>query len=173
MTSIREMYEKYGVQEYYKHHSDDYENPHADDVRSLLSMLDCSDIHTGIDFACGTGLVSSHLENIVWYGIDPYMSQKYAQITGNMSITGSMEQVSNGEVYVPIVDVIVCSYCFDIFEKSYMNKFLWRLSEWAQQLVVIRSNKKVVDSICWELVDTKIMGKSHMTIYNRIRDFRP
>lgn len=167
------MYDQHGVKNYYENHANEYFNPHAEDVKILLNRLDCYGIFSGIDFSCGDGLVSSHLHKLAWTGVDPYLNTRYTDITGNRCVRATMEEVSKSMVLLPIVDVVVCSYCIDIFEKSYMKNFLWHLSEISDKLVVIRSNKKVIDSICWELQDYEVSGRSHMTVYTANKDLRP
>ncbi len=166
MESIRSMYERHGVSGYYALHRDSYVNPHGRDVESLLlNAIDVSNFKHGIDFSCGDGLVSRTLSGIKWVGVDPYMGERYTALTGNECIRSSMEDVTRGVVALPRVDVIVCSYCFDIFEKSYMEMFLWRLSQCSDVLVVIRGNKKVVGSKWWDVSYAKNKGRSNAVVY--------
>jgi hypothetical protein len=165
MDSIRSLYETHGVTCYYKHHGNDYTNPHKTHIQTLLCGLNCDNFKTGIDFACGDGLVSQTLPDVKWVGVDPYLGSRYHILTSNDFMVSSMEEVAVGSCVLPKVDVVVCSYCFDIFEKSYLNSFLWQLSLISNTLIIIRGNKKKLASNWWNLTDFVINGKSCMTIY--------
>ena len=165
--SIREKYSKYGVKEYYEKFGNEYSNPHDTNVMQLLGQIESRRYKTGIDFSCGDGLVSICLDSIRWIGVDPFLAKRYSAVTGNPVIECSMEQVSTGTTQLPVVDLVVCSYCFDIFERSYIDLFLWRLSLICDTLVVIRANKKVLESNWWHIDSTFKRGRSVMCIYNR------
>lgn len=163
--SIRTLYEIHGVKNYYECHGNSYANPHKKYIQTLLNDLNCDSFITGIDFACGDGLVSQTLPDIKWVGVDPYLSNRYHIITNNKCIDSSMEDVAMGKCILPKVDVVVCSYCVDIFEKSYMSSFLWQLSLISNTLVIIRGNKKKLASNWWNLTNFMVEGKSCMSIY--------
>lgn len=162
---IREQYKRHGVLGYYNLFSDQYHNPHSDNVVALLDAFDFTNFKVGLDFSCGDGLVSKTLPDIDWVGVDPFMGDRYESETGNKCISASMEQIVMGEVSIPNVDVIVCSYCLDIFEKSYIEMLLYRFHVSSNALITIRPNNKVLRSQWWELDKFVRMDKSRMSIY--------
>lgn len=165
MKSLRQLYDRYGVEQYYAEHSRDYVNPHHQYVRQLLATLDCSQWQFGIDLACGHGLVSTILSKISWVGVDPYLSETYTQKTGNRCHPVNIHHIASGDFALPKADVIVCSYAFDLFPVSYHNNLLWYLSQTASTLITIRPNKKTIQHDQWKLISHDKCEKSHMQLY--------
>ena len=79
--AIRDWYQDVGVDEYYRLHADQYQNPHLPWIRELifrnhkrLELANC------LDFCCGLGEVSEVLLELGYEqvsGCDPYTHQLY------------------------------------------------------------------------------------------------
>ncbi len=79
--SIRKLYEKYGVREYYEKHSNNYENPHLPQIKKLITKnKDKFNLKKVLDLCCGRGEVTKILQELNVkniYGLDPYFKEIY------------------------------------------------------------------------------------------------
>lgn len=165
--SIRAQYEQHGVSGYYSEFSATYENPHQEFVRMLLNRVRDSRWQTGIDFSCGAGLVTQTWRSIDFVGVDPFMAERYEAETGRPCLVGSAEDVVNGKIKLPVSDVIVCSYAMDLIPKSYMMALGWLFAEAAENLVVLRPNKKILEHPAWNPLFHDRCDKAHLVAYKK------
>lgn len=166
--SIRAQYEQHGVAGYYAEHAGSYANPHAHAVVSLLHQVWDERWTSGIDLACGDGLVTKTKGNVCEFiGIDPYLNDRYTQETGRACIRASAQHIVGGTVCLPKAKVIVCSYAFDLIPQSFTHDLLWRLADAADNLVVIRPNKKVIDHLMWSPLFKSACDRTHVVVYKK------
>lgn len=168
MSSIRSCYEELGVDGYYKSHADAYVNPHSAGVVWLLRSMNVDDITTGLDFGCGDGLVTKTLTSVAFTGFDPYMGSRYEHETGRPCIRASASDLASGQVELPSVDLIVCSYVIDILPESLLPNLLWQFSRIGKKLVTLRPNRHRLDSPHWSLESIRKIDKTVLAMHNLI-----
>lgn len=173
MTSIRKMYDTFGVDNYYLTHQKEYVNPHEKFVRSCLDNLWNASWNSVLDFACGSGLITEHLlckyKDINILGCDKYMADVYNANVNKKCFPYSFEDVALNKIPdFPQIDVVVISYALDLIPPSYESNFLYVLSLYAKNLIVIRPNSKRVEPVFWKEVKACKVEKSKAVLYKSV-----
>lgn len=143
MDAIINEYKKHGVDEFYKLHSQDYENPHKSNIENLLTEAKTEWNINGniLDLCCGSGEVSNMFRECSVEGIDPYTKGIYEKNTGNSCIPMTFKDIVQngiGKRY----DFVICSYAMHLCEKSMLPMLLYRIGEVSNNLVIITPHKK-------------------------------
>ena len=164
--SIRQKYEEFGVDNYYKNNANTYGNPHIEIIHSLVNDI-ISDLRglKLLDLCCGTGEITNilHDENIK--GLDPYTFEVYMQRTNKYCYPFSFKDIAMGKL-TENFDVIICSFGLHLCEKSLLPVVLWQLSRISDILIVITPNKNPDCSKSeWVLLDEKIKDRVRLRIY--------
>ena len=155
MLKIYNEYQKHGIDNYYKLHSNDYYNPHEDKIKSLyikhiLNIIKTYDII--LDIACGDGMISriinkySNNKNVD--GIDPYFNNKYTHM--NLSF----EDIAKGELnkYDKLYNIAICSYAFHLMDKKIIYDFMSQLSMITKRFIIITPSKKInINHPLWKI----------------------
>lgn len=146
-TSIRNQYQLYGVDDFYRKHGHNYQNPHQKDVHKQLQLVydeGIFDICNVLDLCCGSGEVSSWViengGNVT--GCDPFTHEAYLQRIGVEPLRYSFEDIVNTPL--PKVQTIICSYALHLCHKSIFDVVCYRLAEACDKLVILTPHKKPV-----------------------------
>lgn len=154
ISPVRLGYEQYGVDGYYRLHSDDYENPHFLDIKYLLESyicdLDLNDSHISVlDLCCGSGevtkiLQNSHLDKLDMKieGVDPYTKNSYIKNTGLVCLDLDFKDIVNGKLSNKYYDIIICSFAMHLCELSMLNTLLYQLHLICDKLIILTPHKR-------------------------------
>lgn len=142
-NSIRQGYEKFGVDNFYKIHQFDYKNPHEEIIQELL-LFAKSNWNLGdhlLDLCCGSGEVSKIFLDKDIEGIDPYTFSVYKQNTHKncrkMTFKNIIENGLNNHY-----DTIICSFAMHLCEESMLPLLLYRLGESSKNLLILTPHKR-------------------------------
>jgi SAM-dependent methyltransferase len=143
MEAIINEYKRHGVDNFYRLHGSDYENPHRSIVESLILQAKDEWNLSGsiLDLCCGSGEVSNVLKEFDVEGIDPYTCELYMKNTRNNCIQMSFKDIVRfglGKRY----DFIICSYAMHLCEPSMLAMLLYRIAESSNNLIIITPHKK-------------------------------
>lgn len=164
--SIREYYEKYGIDNYYKNNAKTYNNPHIKIIESLVAEI--SRYLRGmklLDLCCGTGEITNILSNENIKGADPYTFEIYKERTDKYCYPFSFKDIAMGKL-TETFDAVICSYGLHLCEKSLFPVVLWQLSRISETLIVITPNKKPdCRTSGWVLLNEMIKDRVRLRIY--------
>lgn len=170
MLSVRNEYDRLGVDGFYKVNALSYHNPHEPIVRDLVDIAVQGDwIGTKVlDMCCGSGEVSRCLDQGPYdiTGTDPYLFDLYALNTGNKVLPYSFKDIANGKLKEDF-DTVICSFALHLCPKSLLHSVLWQLQTISDTLIVISPNK---NPDChgvsgWNLADEITLDRVRMKIY--------
>jgi len=167
--SIRSKYVELGVDDYYKSNKADYKNPHSERVtKSLDYIISKIDIGYFLDLACGDGIVSEHLKSkgfTNFKGSDPHFFEIYENKFGVECDDSTFQDIANNG-FNEKFDTIICSYALHLCPKSYFNNLLYQLAMSCNNFVVISPSKfPIIEEDYFELVDNKVIDRTHVRIY--------
>jgi hypothetical protein len=171
--SIRGEYEKSSPDDYYKTKSHEYSNPHKHRIQKCLDyLIDNYEIDDFLDLSCGDGLVSDYLQKrgfTDFSATDPYFCDIWnKKFVDKKCYSLSFEDISKNGLPERF-DTIICSYALHLCEKSHLNSLLYQLSLSCDKLVVISPSKyPQINEDFFELIDYKIVDRSHIKIYKSI-----
>lgn len=171
MSGITNQYRTIGVDNYYKEHAIDYDNPHKKQVIECLSKLYSSNCEKVLDLACGDGLVTKwikeHFQAEV-IGCDKFMAERYKKETGKDCKEYTFQDIaSNKSNLDKDFDLIICSYAIDLVPKSYMSNLLWELAQISEHLLIIRPNNHILENNFWDVENKAKEGKAKAVLYKR------
>lgn len=173
--SIRSEYEKSSPEEYYKNKSQEYSNPHKDRINKCLDYLNKNyKIGNFLDLSCGDGVVSNYLIGLGlnnFSATDPYLCDIWnKKFNGKKCYSLSFEDISVSGLPDKF-DTIICSYALHLCDKSHLNNLLYQLSLSCKNFVVISPSKyPQINEDFFELVDYKIIDRTHIKIYKSTLD---
>lgn len=143
MDAIINEYKKHGVDNFYRLHSHDYENPHKAVVEDLI--LDAKDkwhINGNVlDLCCGSGEVSNVLKDFDVEGLDAYTKELYEKNTNNRCIQMTFKDIVRFGLEKSY-DNVICSYALHLCEKSMLPMLLYQISQASNNLFVVTPHKK-------------------------------
>jgi SAM-dependent methyltransferase len=172
MLKIYNEYSSLGVANYYKLNNSSYYNPHQDKINKIfteyiipyIQALGVNNIITYntkidqklkiLDLACGNGLVSRIVNNIIPVnennnhtfikpfiieGCDPYFNNEY------VNYNYSFQDIANGCLYTKNLkfDLVTCCYAFHLLDTSWYYSFFEELSLITQHFIIITPSKKI------------------------------
>ena len=177
--SIRNAYEKYGVEAYYKKFGDKYRNPHEEMIFEIIEEINNNN-HNNIDFsnvldlACGSGEVTLALKKLAYNnveGIEPYTYKAYFERTGKQAEKYFFEDIEQGILSERVYTTIVCSFALHLVEPSRLPILLYQLSRIAPSLLIITPHKKPIIKPEWgwtlleELIIERVRGRIYESVY--------
>jgi hypothetical protein len=141
---IYDQYQKYGVKDYYKLFSNQYQNPHEVKIDFIFKkyLVDLISRNTTIlDIACGDGLitrlVNHYNQNYNIEGTDPYFSNKYTRFNY------SFEDIALGKMNNYHYDLVTCCYAFHLIDNTWKYDFLSQLALITDKFIIITPSKKI------------------------------
>jgi SAM-dependent methyltransferase len=155
MLKVYDMYQKHGVDDYYKKYSNDYYNPHQDKIKDLFikhlqPLISRND--TILDIACGDGLISRminencncNLKNID--GTDPFFDNIY------VTMKLSFEDIAMGKL-TKKYNIVICCYAFHLIKDSWKYDFLTQLALVTDTFIIITPSKKIsINHDNWKII---------------------
>lgn len=170
--SVRNEYQKLGVDNYYSLNGNNYENPHAQFIQLCIKKVWQKKWKNVIDFACGNGLITKIIKQTFEIeqvqGFDKFLHQRYSVETGEKSYNYSFEDIANFDKTIPTSDVIICSYAIDLVDKNYLSKLLYAFTQSSSYLVLIRPNNHEIEHFGWKLIQKEKFHKSRVTVYKNV-----
>lgn len=168
--AVRELYEEFGVDEYYKQNASMYQNPHESIAASLIETAKQRGLigKKVLDLCCGTGEITRMLPEHEVVGVDPYTYRVYTERTGKRSHAWSFVDISCGRI-IEKFDTIVCSFALHLCPKSLLPNVLWNLGLVSNRLIVISPNK---NPDChgisgWKQAEETMIDRVRMRVYTR------
>lgn len=169
--SVREGYDDLGVEGYYEKHQGDYTNPHQKIIKELLTIALNRNMIKGnvLDLCCGSGEVTTYLQEYDVTGLDPYTAVAYKARTGKEALPYSFKDIVLGKLDGMYFDTIICSFAMHLCEESMLPQLLWKLGEISNRLIILTPHKRPdCDGIArWCLVEEVIVKRVRMRVYIR------
>jgi len=192
VKDISNHYRAMGVDGFYEKHAQDYDNPHKEDIHSLLSEFwepEWTNIRI-CDLGCGDGLVTKWMmanhPGCTAVGIDKWMAKRYTEETGFPSFKLDFHQFAsdmypNGtglekpgdpkSKFNDNYDLIICSYAFDLIRESMQHHWMYKLSQFTDRVLLIRPNRKVLDTWSFRPIKKVAVGKAKGVLYQFNEDY--
>lgn len=143
--SIRNLYERLGVDAYYKKYGEFYENPHFEQIESLIvqneSKLDYSNI---LDFACGGGEICSIIKTLGYNKFtasDPYTAKLFEKQLQQTCLSWSFLDVVKGKLSGNY-SCIICSFALHLCPENLLYDLAIQLFKVSPILVIITPHKR-------------------------------
>jgi hypothetical protein len=137
-----QSYQNLGVKEFYTQIGQDYVNPHAQDIQTLLRPW-IKPRQTYLDLGGGDGLASQVIiqQGGLVTGCDPFLAKLYHQKTGQNCLTLSFEDIAQGKLTTHF-DSVVCSYSLHLLSSSFLPQFLYQISQLTKELIILTPHKR-------------------------------
>ena len=177
MDSVRKGYEELGIEKYYEKHNEDYENPHYETIRDILTnYLEYNDIGNNIlDLCCGSGEITRILENtnenFTITGIDPYTKKAYKKRTNKECLSYTFKDIVQGKMLNKKYDTIICSFAMHLCEESMLDMLLYQLSQITNNLIIITPHKRPNIKNWFVLKEEYIKNKVRLRIYKNCNNY--
>lgn len=170
--AIRVNYERFGIKLYYKDHGHTYINPHGNLIINsfktvfdiMINKIENPNIKM-LDFACGTGIISSsviHLINEFKYNSisidasDPYLSDHYSIKNKSCYINNILkygfEDIIKNDLFTGCdgefdyyYDIMVISFAIHLLDDKYVQFFLNKISYHIKYLLIMSPTKNKGD----------------------------
>lgn len=143
---IRNAYESFTVEGFYRKFGSSYRNPHEAVIQRLLPLLLPDAPGSVLDLACGSGEATLVLQSRGWAveGADPFTGDAYAKRTGQQVAPLSFEDISNGALDGRQFDLVVCSFAMHLIALSKLPRVVSQLVRVTPTLVVITPHKRPI-----------------------------
>lgn len=161
-----QIYSQLGVKEFYTAIGKDYQNPHEEDIQSLLAPLIVPE-KTYLDLGCGNGVASLAIiaHGGLVTGCDPYLSQVYQQNTSRECLTLSFEDIAQGKLTQQF-DSVVCSYSLHLLPSSFLPQFLYQLSLITKELIILTPHKRPEINQYFKEIRREKLNKTTLKVYS-------
>ncbi len=158
------MYSELGVDAFYKEFGNEYNNPHADIIKKLLS-----DVEVGeriLDLCCGSGEVTRCFPEKDVVGCDPYTYELYKKETGKEVLTYSFKDIAQGALTDYHFDTVICSFALHLCEESMLNPVLFRLAMISEKLIILTPHKRPDIKAYWKLENEILLDRVRLREYS-------
>lgn len=171
--SIRQNYQIFGVEDFYKKVGNDYNNPHEEYIKDCIKEIKSkgiADFSHVLDLGSGKGEVTTILKELGYdnvVGSDPYLYNEYMRNTSKKCYKYSFEDIQKGALDNKRYSTIVCSYSLHLAKSSIVPTLLWKLSLISKYLIILSPNNNpiVKEENGWSLIDNFKKGKCKTRIY--------
>ncbi|WMX13070.1 MULTISPECIES: hypothetical protein [unclassified Aureispira] len=147
MKPIRKLYEQLGVDKYYKDYGHQYQNPHNQQIETLIiNNEDKLDYSTVLDFCAGGGEVSWILKEMGYSnmtGSDPYTHQLYEKNLKQKCYRWSFDDVIKGKLEGNYSSII-CSFAMHLCEEQKLYPLTIQLFQHSKSLIILSPHKRPV-----------------------------
>lgn len=162
MKKIRPLYEQLGVDYYYEHYADAYENPHEPQIRQLLEQNQHRIDYTKVlDFCAGGGEVTQTLLGLGFSDMeaaDPYTYQLYQKNTQRACARWDFDFLLRAPIEGKQYSAIICSFAMHLCPEYQLFTLCYNLFCMSPQLVIISPHKRPIleqyEGIRLEFLDT-------------------
>lgn len=156
-------YTKNGVEGFYQTIGSKYNNPHAQDIKTLIQNLAIQN-HRYLDLGAGDGIVTqalieSGVNDII--GCEPFLKDLYQINTNKPCFEFSFEDISKG-LLKSQYDTIICSYAMHLVPASYLPNLLFNLSLITSHLVILSPHKRPEINLYWKEINQTKLNKTKM-----------
>ncbi|MFY0656274.1 MAG: class I SAM-dependent methyltransferase [Neptunomonas phycophila] len=153
-----------GVEEYYRQHAQDYENPHEEFIHHHLKFrIKEFEDKSILDLCCGGGEVTKFLTDrkiTDVEGCDPFTHDVYVENTNLPCHKFDFKHLATKGLDKQY-DVIICSFAMHLCPDSMLHNVLYNLSVSCDTLLIITPNKK-------PFIDDSSFTFENEVIYNRV-----
>lgn len=170
--AIRHEYQSYGVDDFYKKHGNNYENPHFFKIKKLIEKdvlklnLDFSHV---LDLCAGSGEMTEILKNHAGKidGIDPYTQEAYQKRTGKTAESFTFSDIGSGALNNRKYSLIVCSFALHLAPLSRLHNIAYNLSTISRNLLIITPHKKpeIKEEMGWKIENEFLLDKVRARVY--------
>lgn len=169
MKSVRECYEKMGVDNFYIENGNNYENPHYPIIKKIMKEIDKDINGSVLDLCCGGGEITLCLDGHDVKGLDPYTYDLYKKNTGKECYKYSFKDIVQGKLKDKY-DTIICCFALHLCEESMLPSLLWQLGRISNKLIVISPHKRPdCDNISgWKINKTVKIERVSAKVYLHI-----
>lgn len=142
--AIRNLYQEQGVENYYRDSGAAYENPHFEQIRTLLihnkSRIDYSAV---LDFCCGSGEVSLVLRELGFEttASDPFTQEAYFKNFEKDCLSYSFDDIIKGKLEGKY-SAIICSFAMHLCPEKQLFPLVYNLFQHSSQLIIITPHKR-------------------------------
>jgi hypothetical protein len=145
VKALRAQYEEHGANEYYKSHASNYENPHFEEIKTLIvrnaSRFDASKV---LDLSAGGGEISQILLDLKLgevQGCDPFTYELYEKNTGIPCLRHSFMDIIKG-VEMEQYSTIICSFAMHLCLEKDLFSLVWNLFESSKNIIILTPHKR-------------------------------
>lgn len=170
-SSIREAYQKTGVEKFYKTYGEQYQNPHELNIHQHLAfwLKKHPELFSNVlDLCCGSGEVSDFLLNIPqchFEGCDPFTYQAYKKRLKKDCYQFSFKDLSKERCFYKKYSLIICSFALHLCPQSLLPNVLYHLSLNADHLLIISPHKKPDIKYHWRNTENEYFLKIHSKLF--------
>ncbi len=174
--AIRAAYEKHGVTQFYKEFSNDYENPHENEVKKIIEFAHKNwkvDFSKTLDLAAGNGEVTRALQRVGEFkidAVDPFTFALYEKTTEKKCLPISFEDILQGALDGKRYSTIVCSFALHLAEIDKLPMLCWKLSQISDSLVIITPHKRpaIKEEWGWKLDQEVVIDRVRGRLYKHV-----
>ncbi len=145
MKAIRNLYARLGVDAYYQQYGYEYQNPHLEQIATLLEQNQTRlDYRQVLDFCAGGGEVSLILKELGFpnsQGSDPYLQALYQKNTGQPCFPWSFESVVKKGIEGQY-SCIIGSFALHLCPSDLLYALVLQLFQHTDLLVVLTPHKR-------------------------------
>ena len=146
MAHIRHSYEDLGVDEYYRHHGDQYHNPHVKQVRELVIRGEkILKYDRTLDLCCGAGEVSGALIDLGYLnvvGSDPFTYRAYERELSRPCLKYSFDDLIRGALANQQYSCIISSFAMHLCPKDKLYGLTYALFRCTEKVAIITPHKR-------------------------------
>lgn len=144
-SHIRNLYQKLGVQHYYQQYGDHYQNPHWEQIKTLLQQNETRlDYGQVLDFCAGGGEVSWVLQELGYSGMigsDPFLKDLYQKNLGLTCHDWSFDTVVKKGL-TGRYSCIISSFALHLCPAEQLYALTLQLFQATETLVVLTPHKR-------------------------------
>ena len=171
--SIRDEYQKYGAENFYKNFGNSYVNPHENQIDDAIIFANDNwnvDFTNTLDLCAGSGEITRILLQLNYNNIDavdPYTSDIYKKKTGRDCEKISFDDIYNGSLQNRYYSTIVCSFALHLVDESKLPILCYRLSTICDNLLILSPHKRpqIKPECGFDKIQEKIVDRVRMILY--------
>lgn len=154
LESIRQKYQDFGVDNFYKNYANEYINPHEPIIKKSLIYINDNwniDFSNVLDLAAGSGEVTKTLMELGYdniEGLDPYTYKLYEERTGKFCHRMSFDDIMKGNLQKNY-SCIICSFALHLADVSKLPMIIWNISQMTKNFIILSPHKKPIIKEEW------------------------